>query len=205
MIKQLVSKSIKLSFNSNNKLRSFRSFSSACCGGNNNSNNTTVSKEKVEEPKIQEITIEDFFKVDLRVAKVIACEQVQGSKKLLKLSLDLGFKKQEPKQQEQTATLPSPTETKDLETSNNTQEPNNQAELIKDIRTVYSGIKSFYEPDQLKGKNVIFVSNLKPRQMKIGKEVVISEGMVLCASSEDNKKVLYTTTDGEADPGMKVF
>ncbi|KAM9981181.1 hypothetical protein ACTFIY_003507 [Dictyostelium cf. discoideum] len=202
MIKQLISKSNKLSFNSNNKLRSFRSFSSACCGGNNNSNNTTVSKEKVEEPKIQEITIEDFFKVDLRVAKVIACEQVQGSKKLLKLSLDLGFKKQEPKQQEQTTT---PTETKDLEPSNHNQEPNNQPELIKDIRTVYSGIKLFYEPDQLKGKNVIFVSNLKPRQMKIGKEVVISEGMVLCASSEDNKKVLYTTTDGEADPGMKVF
>ncbi|KAM9966612.1 hypothetical protein ACTFIR_006832 [Dictyostelium discoideum] len=198
MIKQLISKSIKLSFNSNNKLRSFRSFGSACCGGNNN--NTTVAKEKVEEPKIQEITIEDFFKVDLRVAKVIACEQVQGSKKLLKLSLDLGFKKQEP-----TTTTPPPTETKDLETSNDTQELNNQPELIKDIRTVYSGIKLFYEPDQLKGKNVIFVSNLKPRQMKIGKEVVISEGMVLCASSEDNKKVLYTTTDGEADPGMKVF
>ncbi|KAM9965102.1 hypothetical protein ACTFIW_004903 [Dictyostelium discoideum] len=199
MIKQLISKSIKLSFNSNNKLRSFRSFGSACCGGNNN--NTTVAKEKVEEPKIQEITIEDFFKVDLRVAKVIACEQVQGSKKLLKLSLDLGFKKQEPT----TTTPPPPTETKDLETSNDTQELNNQPELIKDIRTVYSGIKLFYEPDQLKGKNVIFVSNLKPRQMKIGKEVVISEGMVLCASSEDNKKVLYTTTDGEADPGMKVF
>ncbi|KAN0015346.1 hypothetical protein ACTFIU_008077 [Dictyostelium citrinum] len=197
MIKQLISKSIKLSLNSNNKLRTFRSFGSACCGGNN----PTTPKEKVEEPKIEEISIEDFFKVDLRVAKVIACEQVQGSKKLLKLSLDLGYKKQ----QEQ---IP-PTENKDLETSNIQEEQTNnnqqQPELIKDIRTVYSGIKLFYEPDQLKGKNVIFVSNLKPRQMKIGKEVVISEGMVLCASSEDNKKVLYTTTDGEADPGMKVF
>ncbi|KAN0037207.1 hypothetical protein ACTFIV_002543 [Dictyostelium citrinum] len=196
MIKQLISKSIKLSLNSNNKLKTFRSFGSACCGGNN----TTTPKEKVEESKIEEISIEDFFKVDLRVAKVIACEQVQGSKKLLKLSLDLGYKKQEQ--------IP-PTENKNLETSNIQEEQTNinqqQPEFIKDIRTVYSGIKLFYEPDQLKGKNVIFVSNLKPRQMKIGKEVVISEGMVLCASSEDNKKVLYTTTDGEADPGMKVF
>ncbi|KAN0035160.1 hypothetical protein ACTA71_004421 [Dictyostelium dimigraforme] len=200
MIKQLISKSIKLSLNSNNRLISFRSFGSACCGGNSSNNNTTtIPKEKVEEPKIEEISIEDFFKVDLRVAKVINCEQVQGSKKLLKLSLDLGFKKQ-PIKKEETSIEP-----KDLELSNTQEINNQQPELIKDIRTVYSGIKLFYEPDQLKGKNVIFVSNLKPRQMKIGKEVVISEGMVLCASSDDNKKVLYTTTDGEADPGMKVF
>ncbi|KAK5577434.1 hypothetical protein RB653_002375 [Dictyostelium firmibasis] len=193
MIKQLISNSIKSSLNTNTKLRSIRSFGSACCGGNKN--NTTDSKKIVEEPKIEEISIEDFFKVDLRVAKVISCEQVQGSKKLLKLSLDLGFKKQPKQEQQQILPTTETTETKDVE----------QPEQIKDIRTVYSGIKLYYEPDQLKGKNVIFVSNLKPREMKIGKEVVVSEGMVLCASSEDNKKVLYTTTDGEADPGMKVF
>jgi methionyl-tRNA synthetase len=106
------------------------------------------------------ISIDDFRKVDLRVAKIVDAEAVDGSDKLLKLTLDLG------------------TET----------------------RTVFSGIKSAYDPGKLKGRLTIVVANLAPRKMKFG----VSQGMVLCASNDDGPGVYLLEPDSGATPGMRV-
>jgi len=97
-------------------------------------------KEEVEEEKLPEITIDDFKKVELRVAEVIHCEPVKKADKLLKLQLDLGFEK----------------------------------------RQVISGIAEFYKPEELIGKKVIVVANLKP--VKLRGE--LSQGMILAGEKD---------------------
>ena len=98
---------------------------------------------------VAKIGIEDFMKVDLRVAKITDCEPIKKAKKLLKLTLDDG-----------------------------TGKP----------RTVASGIAKWYKPEDLIGKSVIVVSNLKPAVL-CGVE---SQGMILAADcSEDEVKVIF--------------
>ena len=92
------------------------------------------------------ITIEDFMKVDLRVAKVLAAEKVPNSRKLIKLSIDLGSEQ----------------------------------------RTLVAGIAESYEPENLVGRIVVMVFNLKPAKL-MGIE---SNGMVLAASPEGGKPIL---------------
>ena len=122
--------------------------------------------EKKPEPKVGEaalntstIGIEDFMKVDLRVALVQDAATVEGSDKLLQLTLDVG-----------------------------------EAEL----RNVFSGIREFYQPEDLKGKLVVMVANLAPRKMRFG----ISNGMVLAAGNGDGVWVI--SPDSGAKPGDKV-
>ncbi|MBQ6467937.1 MAG: methionine--tRNA ligase [Clostridia bacterium] len=104
-------------------------------------------KEEIE--GVAKIGIEDFAKVDLRAAKVTACEPVKKAKKLLQLTL-----------------------------SDGTGEP----------RTVASGIAKWYKPEDLIGKTVVLVSNLKPAVL-CGVE---SQGMILAATAgEDDVKVLF--------------
>ena len=105
------------------------------------------------------ITIDDFAKIDFRVAKIIDAEHVEGADKLLKLTLDIGVGQ----------------------------------------RTVFAGIKSAYDPAQLKGRLTVMVANLAPRKMKFG----ISEGMVLAAGGENGGPYLLAPDEG-AQPGMKV-
>ena len=104
------------------------------------------------------IGIDDFMKVELRVAKIKACEPIKKAKKLLKLILDDG-----------TGT----------------------------DRTVASGIAKYYTPDELVGKSVIVVANLKPAVL-CGVE---SNGMILAADDGENVKVIFV--DG-AEPGSRV-
>jgi len=106
------------------------------------------------------ISIDDFKRIDLRVARIVNAEHVEGSDKLLKLTLDLGTQ----------------------------------------TRTVFSGIKSAYDPAKLKGRLTVVVANLAPRKMKFG----VSEGMVLCASGDDGPGVYLLEPDSGATPGMQV-
>ena len=106
------------------------------------------------------IAIDDFSRVDLRIAKIVDAEHVSGADKLLKLTLDVG----------------------DLGT-----------------RQVFAGIKSAYDPAQLKGRLTVVVANLAPRKMKFG----LSEGMVLAASGEAPGLFLLSPDAGAA-PGMRV-
>jgi methionyl-tRNA synthetase len=107
-----------------------------------------VQAEVVEdEEKAPEITIDEFMKVQLKVAEVKEAGLVKGAKKLLKLQLDLG----------------------------------------NETRQVISGIAEHYSPDELIGKKVICVTNLKPAKLR-GE---LSEGMIL-AGSKDGKFSLAT-------------
>jgi methionine--tRNA ligase beta chain len=67
-------------------------------------------------------------------------------------------------------------------------------------RQVVAGIRGYYQPQDLVGKNVVIVANLQPRMMR-GFE---SQGMILAASSESRDKVIVVTVDGDIAPGAKV-
>jgi len=66
-------------------------------------------------------------------------------------------------------------------------------------RTVFAGIKSAYDPENLNGRHVVLVANLEPRKMKFG----VSEGMVL-ASSDDEGSIYLISPDEGAKPGQLV-
>ncbi len=110
------------------------------------------------------IAIEDFARVDLRIARIVAAAAVPGSDKLLRLTLDAGEAR---------------------------------------TRTVFSGIKAAYAPEQLVGRLTVLVANLAPRKMKFG----VSEGMVLAASHADPKSgpgIYLLDPHPGAEPGMQV-
>jgi len=111
----------------------------------------TAEKPFVMEPLKEEITIDDFAKLDLRIAEVIACEKVEKTDKLLKLELKLG----------------------------------------EETRTIVSGIAQHYEPQQLIGKKIIIVANLKPAKLR----GIMSQGMLLAASNGDVLEVLSINKD----------
>lgn len=98
------------------------------------------------------IGIEEFAKVEMKVAHVLACNHVEGADKLLQFTLDVGEDKP---------------------------------------RNVFSGIRKFYEPEQLLDKKVICVTNLAPRKMKFG----ISEGMVLSTGNPKTGLTVVTLPD----------
>lgn len=119
------------------------------------------AEEAPELPEmLPEIGYDDFSKLDLRLAKVVACEEVPKSKKLLKFTLDLGTEQ----------------------------------------RTVLSGIKKWFSPDQLVGKTVVVVANLAPKMM-CGIE---SHGMILCASDAGDVNLSPLTVMSDMAAGLKV-
>ena len=119
-----------------------------------------ASKEKEKsEPGLPEITIDEFAKVEMKVGKVIACEKMSGSKKLLKSQVQIGG----------------------------------------EVRQIISGIAKYYTPEEMTGKKVIVVTNLKPA--KLNGEM--SEGMILAASDEKGGLSLLTV-DGEMEDGAGV-
>lgn len=114
-------------------------------------NNTAESEEtkklREEIEGVAQIGIEDFCKVDLRVAEIKACEPIKKAKKLLKLTVFDGVKE----------------------------------------RTVASGIAKFYKPEELVGKKIVLVSNLRPAKL-CGVE---SCGMILAATCGEDIKVVF--------------
>ncbi len=110
-------------------------------------------------PAESRISIDDFMKIDLRIAKVLTAERVPKSKKLMKLSIDLGSEQ----------------------------------------RTLVAGIAEAYEPEQLVGRHVAIVANLKPATL-MGIE---SNGMVLAASPDGGKPMLVSF-DAPPAPGTRV-
>jgi methionyl-tRNA synthetase len=115
-------------------------------------------KKKMEEVKNDYITIDDFDKVSLKVAKVLEAEKVEGSDKLLKLKVSLG-----------------------------TEE-----------RQIVAGISKYYAPDELIGRKLVIVANLKPVKLK----GIESQGMVIAAGDGDVVKALFV--DDAVEEGQDV-
>lgn len=112
-----------------------------------------AKKEEAAKPKeiegLAQIAIDDFAKVELRVAKITQCEPVKRAKKLLKLHVDDG---------------------------------------TAEGRQIVSGIAPWYTPDDLIGKSVIIVANLKPAKL-CGE---VSNGMLLAGDVDENDvKVVF--------------
>ncbi len=107
------------------------------------------AKEGMDVEALEEITIDDFAKVQLQVGEIIACEEVKKSKKLLCSQVKIGSQ----------------------------------------VRQIVSGIKAHYSPEEMVGKKVVVVTNLKPAKLA----GVLSEGMILCAENEAGELALVTT------------
>ena len=114
---------------------------------NNDTESEETKKLREEIEGVAQIGIDDFGKVDLRVAEIKACEPIKKAKKLLKLTVFDGVKE----------------------------------------RTVASGIAKYYKPEELVGKKIILVSNLKPAKL-CGVE---SCGMILAATCGNDIKVIF--------------
>lgn len=114
--------------------------------------------ERFSDRKNSEITLEEFKKLDLRIGKIVSAERVEGSKKLLKLIVDLG----------------------------------------DENRQIVAGIADNYFPEELIGKLVVVLANLKPAKL-MGIE---SKGMILAADVEG--KAILLTVDKEVKPGERV-
>ena len=111
-----------------------------------------TEEEKIEIAPFKDfVEFEDFEKLDIRVGKVIECEKVPKSSKLLRFTLQTG----------------------------------------SETRQILSGIAKFHKPEELIGKNVLFIANFKPRKM-MGLE---SQGMILSAEYNDTLTVLTTLND----------
>lgn len=114
--------------------------------------------EKEEITLAPEIAIDDFAKVEIRVAKVVSCEKVKKSKKLLCLQLDDGM----------------------------------------GGRQVVSGISQYYAPEDLIGRKIQLIANLKPCKL-CG---VDSFGMICAADTPDGVKVIFV--DDSVPVGAKI-
>ena len=67
-------------------------------------------------------------------------------------------------------------------------------------RTICAGIKQFYSKDELKGKKIIYFSNLKSRKLK----GIESQGMLLAASNEDHSRVVLIAPENDIEVGSKI-
>ncbi|AAT43459.1 methionine--tRNA ligase subunit beta [Picrophilus oshimae] len=107
---------------------------------------------------MDQIDIDHFHTIDLRVARVIECEKVEKSRSLLRIILDLGDERKQ----------------------------------------IVSSIADYYKPEDIIGRNLIIINNLKPAKF-MGIE---SQGMLLAA--EDESGVSLLTTDKDVKPGTRV-
>ena len=105
------------------------------------------------------VTIDEFFKTQLKTAKVLEAEKVEGADKLLKLKIELG----------------------------------------NETRQIVSGIAKHYRPEELVGKIIIVVANLKPAKIR----GIESFGMLLAAKTGDTLK-LATIDGGDFPSGIAV-
>ena len=123
--------------------------------------NTQVMVEKEEskkEEKVEEVTIDDFAKLQFKVGTIVKCEPHPKADRLLVEQVDLGG----------------------------------------EVRQIVSGIAKHYKPEELIGKQVVVVTNLKPVKLR----GVESYGMILCAT--DDKDLSFVTVAKEMPNGVTV-
>lgn len=116
-----------------------------------------AEQSQVESPLY--ISIEDFAKVDLRIAEILHAEKVEKADKLLKLEVAVGDER----------------------------------------RTIVAGIAKHYSPEDLVGRKIVIVANLKPTKLR----GILSEGMILAASLDENLGILTVDADKNIPSGAK--
>ncbi len=116
--------------------------------------------DKVEAVVKEEITIEEFEKMQLQVGEILSCEEVPKSKKLLC----------------------------------------SQVQIEGRVLQIVSGIKSFYSPEDMVGKKVVVITNLKPAKLA----GIESQGMLLCAEDAEGNLSLLTTDRPDVPAGSMI-
>ncbi len=109
---------------------------------------STQDEALIDIPKKDEVSIEDFFKMQFQVGQIVDCKAVEKSKKLLCSQVRIG----------------------------------------SEIRQIVSGIRKYYTPEEMIGKKVMVITNLKPARLA----GLLSEGMILCAEDADGNLSLMT-------------
>ena len=117
-----------------------------------------VREEPKKEEKVEEVTIDDFAKLQFKVGTIVKCEPHPKADRLLVEQIDLGG----------------------------------------EVRQIVSGIAKHYKPEELIGKQVVVVTNLKPVKLR----GVESYGMILCAT--DDKDLSFVTVAKEMPNGVTV-
>lgn len=120
---------------------------------------TDAAQGEAKPEQDDRITIDDFFRIDLRVARIVEAERVQNADRLLRLQLDVG-------------------------------------ELGP--RQIVAGIAERYAPEDLVGKRIVVVANLKPARIR----GVESRGMLLAADLDG--RAVVATFDEDVPPGTRV-
>lgn len=118
-----------------------------------------AAEDVIDIEKKPEITFEDFEKMQFQVGKIIACEEVPKSKKLLCSKVQIG----------------------------------------SEVKQIVSGIKAYYTPEEMVGKKVMVLVNLKPAKLA----GVLSEGMLLCAE-DDKGNLALLTPENEMPAGAEI-
>jgi methionyl-tRNA synthetase len=108
--------------------------------------------------EVMEITLEDFKRLDLRVARILKVEPVAGTSKLLRLQVDLGGEE----------------------------------------RQIVAGLREAYKPEELEGREIVLLANLKPVEIR----GIESQGMLLAAV--DGERISLVTLDREVRLGIKI-
>ena len=123
-----------------------------------------AKEEQAEEPVMdiepkEEITFDDFMKMQFQVGEIIACKAVEKSKKLLCSQVKIGSQ----------------------------------------VKQIVSGIRKYYTPEEMVGKKVMVLVNLKPAKLA----GVLSEGMLLCAE-EANGELALMKPEKDMMPGSEI-
>lgn len=113
----------------------------------------------IDLPAKDEITYDDFAKMQFQVGEIISCEEVPKSKKLLCSKVKIG----------------------------------------RQVKQIVSGIKAYYTPEQMVGKKVMVLVNLKPAKLA----GIVSEGMLLCAEDENGDLALMVP-EKDMTPGAEI-
>ena len=119
-----------------------------------------VEPDRVEAVVKEEISIEEFEKMQLQVGQILSCEEVPKSKKLLC----------------------------------------SQVQIEGRVLQIVSGIKSYYSPEDMVGKKVVVITNLKPAKLA----GIESQGMLLCAEDAEGRLSLLTTDRPDVPAGSMI-
>jgi methionyl-tRNA synthetase len=120
--------------------------------------NTQPEKQQTNKDDNMTIEYSEFKRIDLKTARIIEAEKIEGTDKLLKLQIQIG----------------------------------------EEQRQIVAGIAGFYTPEQLIGKTIVVVANMKPATIR----GVESNGMLLAAADKENLQLI--TVDGAASSGSTV-
>ena len=141
------------------EIAKLREAQAAAAGAPEEKGDEAADTDCMDVEKKEEVTIDDFGKLQIQVGEVISCEAVKKSKKLLCSQVKIGSQ----------------------------------------TRQILSGIKQWYTPEEMVGKKVLVITNLKPAKLA-GLE---SQGMILCAE-DDQGRLSLVRPEGEVSCGAEV-